>query len=76
MITPLPGPHFGSRHAWFVAWDGVGAHSRVVARLNSLQVWATELAASPRFYGQFLGVELDAEPHQHGGNEALHYDVA
>ena len=50
-------------------------HSRVVARLNSLQVWAADLAASARFYGQFLGLELD-EPHQHSGNEALHHDVA
>ena len=51
-------------------------HSRVVARLNSLQVWAADLAASARFYGQFLGLELDDEPHQHSGNEALHHDVA
>ena len=51
-------------------------HSRVVARLNSLQVWAADLAASAKFYGQFLGLELDDEPHQHTGNEALHYDVA
>jgi len=47
-----------------------------VARLNSLQVWAADLAASAKFYGQFLGLELDDEPHQHTGNEALHYDVA
>jgi predicted enzyme related to lactoylglutathione lyase len=46
-----------------------------VARLNSLQVWTADLAASARFYGQFLGLELD-EPHQHSGNEALHYDLA
>ena len=51
-------------------------HSRVVARLNSLQVWASDLEASAKFYGQFLGLELDDEPHQHTGNEALHYDVA
>ena len=50
--------------------------SRVVARLNSLQVWAADLAASAKFYGQFLGLELDDEPHQHTGNEAPHYDVA
>ena len=47
-----------------------------MARLNSLQVWAADLAASAKFYGQFLGLELDDEPHQHTGNEALHYDVA
>ena len=47
-----------------------------MARLNSLQVWAADLAASAKFYGQFLGLELDDEPHQHSGNEALHYDVA
>ena len=51
-------------------------HSRVVARLNSLQLWVDDLAASAKFYGQFLGLELDDEPHQHTGNEALHYDVA
>lgn len=51
-------------------------HSLVVARLNSLQVWAADLAASAKFYGQFLGLELDDEPHQHSGNQALHYDVA
>ena len=50
--------------------------SRIVARLNSLQVWAADLAASAKFYGQFLGLELDDEPHQHAGNEALHYDMA
>ena len=47
-----------------------------MARLNSLQVWAADLAASATFYGMFLGLELDDEPHQHTGNEALHYDVA
>ncbi|MGN6676601.1 MAG: VOC family protein, partial [Streptosporangiaceae bacterium] len=47
-----------------------------MARLNSLQLWADDLAASAKFYGQFLGLELDDEPHQHTGNEALHYDVA
>jgi predicted enzyme related to lactoylglutathione lyase len=47
-----------------------------VARLNSLQVWAADLAASAEFYGQFIGLELDGEPHQHEGNEALHYDLA
>jgi predicted enzyme related to lactoylglutathione lyase len=47
-----------------------------VARVNSLQVWAADLAASADFYGQFIGLELDDEPHQHTGNEALHYDVA
>jgi predicted enzyme related to lactoylglutathione lyase len=46
-----------------------------VARLNSLQVWAADLAASAKFYGQFLGLALDDEPHRHRGNEALHYDV-
>jgi predicted enzyme related to lactoylglutathione lyase len=51
-------------------------HSHVVVRLNSLQVWAADLAASAKFYGRFLGLELDDEPHQHSGNEALHYDVA
>lgn len=50
--------------------------SRVVARLNSLQVWTADLAASAEFYGQFLGLELDEEPHQHAGNEAPHYDLA
>jgi predicted enzyme related to lactoylglutathione lyase len=50
--------------------------SRVVARFNGLQVWAADLAASAKFYGQFLGLELDDEPHQHAGNEAPHYDVA
>ena len=47
-----------------------------MARLNSLQVWAADLAASATFYGLFLGLELDDEPHRHAGNEALHYDVA
>jgi catechol 2,3-dioxygenase-like lactoylglutathione lyase family enzyme len=51
-------------------------HPGVVARLDSLQIWATGLAASARFYGQVLGLELDDEPHQHSGNEAPHYDVA
>ncbi len=51
-------------------------HSHVVARLNSLQISAADLAASAKFYGQFLGLELDDEPHQHSGNEALHYDIA
>ena len=50
--------------------------SSVVARLNSLQVWAADLAASAKFYGQFLGLEMDDEPHQHAGNEAPHYDLA
>lgn len=50
-------------------------HSHVVARLNSLQVWTADLAASAKFYGQFLGLDLDDEPHRHTGNEALHYDV-
>ena len=50
--------------------------SGVVTRFTSLQVWAADLAASAKFYGQFLGLELDEEPHQHTGNEALHYDVA
>jgi predicted enzyme related to lactoylglutathione lyase len=44
-------------------------------RLNSLQVWAGDLAATATFYGQFIGLELD-EPHQHDGNDALHYDLA
>jgi predicted enzyme related to lactoylglutathione lyase len=51
-------------------------HSGLVARFNSMQVWASDLAASAKFYGQFLGLELDDEPHQHAGNEAMHYDVA
>ena len=47
-----------------------------MARLNSLQVWAADLAAAARFYGQFIGLDLDDEPHQHEGNEAPHYDLA
>jgi predicted enzyme related to lactoylglutathione lyase len=47
-----------------------------VARVNSLQVWAADLAAAATFYGQFIGLELDDEPHRHEGNEALHYDLA
>jgi predicted enzyme related to lactoylglutathione lyase len=47
-----------------------------VARFNSLQVWAADLAATARFYGGFLGLEIDDEPHQHTGNEDLHYDLA
>ncbi len=47
-----------------------------MARLNSLQVWAADLAAAAQFYGQFIGLELDDEPHQHEGNEAPHYDLA
>ena len=47
-----------------------------MARLNSVQVWAADLAAAAKFYGQFVGLELDDEPHQHEGNEALHYDLA
>ena len=47
-----------------------------MARLNSLQVHAADLAAAATFYGQFLGLELDDEPHRHDGNEALHYDLA
>jgi predicted enzyme related to lactoylglutathione lyase len=47
-----------------------------VARVNSLQVWAADLAATARFYGEFIGLDLDDEPHQHDGNDALHYDVA
>jgi hypothetical protein len=27
-------------------------------------------------YGQFVGLALDDEPHQHDGNDALHYDLA
>jgi hypothetical protein len=46
-----------------------------VARLTSLQVWATDLATSARLYGAFLGLELPGEPHRHPGNEALHYDL-
>lgn len=56
--------------------NGWVLHFRLVARFNSLQVSANDLAASAKFYGQFLGLELDDEPHQHAGNEALHYDVA
>lgn len=47
-----------------------------MARLNSLQVWTADLAAAAEFYGQFIGLELDDEPHQHEGNEAPHYDLA
>lgn len=47
-----------------------------MARLNSLQLWAADLAATARFYGQFVGLEMDDEPHQHEGNDALHYDLA
>jgi predicted enzyme related to lactoylglutathione lyase len=47
-----------------------------MARLNSLQVWAADLAAAAKFYGQFIGLELDGEPHRHDGNETLHYDLA
>jgi predicted enzyme related to lactoylglutathione lyase len=47
-----------------------------MARLTSLQVWAADLAAAARFYGQVIGLDLDDEPHQHEGNEALHYDLA
>jgi predicted enzyme related to lactoylglutathione lyase len=50
--------------------------SRAVTRLNSLQVWATDLAASAKFYGEFIGLDLGGEPHRHDGNEALHYDLA
>lgn len=35
----------------------------------------TDLAASARFYGDFLGLALDGEPHRHPGNDALHYDL-
>lgn len=47
-----------------------------MARLNSLQVWAADLVASARFYGEFIGLDLPDEPHQHDGNDALHYDLA
>jgi predicted enzyme related to lactoylglutathione lyase len=47
-----------------------------VARLNSLQIWAVDLAATARFYGQFVGLDMDDEPHQHDGNDDLHYDLA
>jgi predicted enzyme related to lactoylglutathione lyase len=47
-----------------------------VARLNSLQIWAADLAVTAKFYGQFIGLEMDNEPHQHEGNDALHYDLA
>jgi predicted enzyme related to lactoylglutathione lyase len=47
-----------------------------MARLNSLPVWVADLAAAAQFYGQFIGLELDEEPHQHEGNEAPHYDLA
>jgi predicted enzyme related to lactoylglutathione lyase len=47
-----------------------------VARLNSLQIWAADLAAAARFYGQFVGLDLDDEPHRHDGNDDLHYDLA
>ena len=32
--------------------------------------------AAATFYGQFIGLDLDDEPHQHEGNEAPHYDLA
>ncbi len=44
--------------------------------MNSVQLWSADLAAAARFYGQFIGLELDDEPHQHDGNDALHYDLA
>jgi len=47
-----------------------------MARFNSLQIWAADLAAAAKFYGRFIGLELDDEPHQHEGNEAVHYDLA
>jgi predicted enzyme related to lactoylglutathione lyase len=53
-----------------------GATVRDVARLTSLQIWAADLVAAARFYRQFVGLDLDDEPHQHDGNDALHYDLA
>lgn len=47
-----------------------------MARLNSLQIWAADLAASAKFYGGFLGLDLPDEPHRHDGNDTLHYDLA
>jgi len=47
-----------------------------VARLTSLQVGASDLAAAAKFYGEFIGLELSGEPHRHDGNEDLHYDLA
>lgn len=47
-----------------------------MAQLNSLQIWAADLAASAVFYGRFVGLDLGGEPHQHSDNDALHYDVA
>jgi predicted enzyme related to lactoylglutathione lyase len=41
-----------------------------------LQVWAADLAASAKFYGEFVGLDLGDGPHQHDGNDALHYDLA
>jgi len=41
-----------------------------------MQIWTTDLAAAAKFYGEFVGLELDGEPHRHEGNEALHYDLA
>lgn len=51
-------------------------HSRAMARLTSLQVSATDLAAAAKFYGEFIGLDLSGQPHRHDGNEALHYDLA
>src|SRR5262245_63360893 len=68
-----PGQPWGVRER-FPAMDC--ASFPFVTRFNGLQVWAADLVASAKFYGQFLGLELDDEPHQHAGNEALHYDVA
>lgn len=47
-----------------------------MARLNSLQVWAADLAAAARFYGEFVGLDVPDEPHRHEGNNDLHYDLA
>ena len=35
-----------------------------------------DLAVAARFYGEFIGLDLGGEPHQHDGNDALHYDLA
>jgi predicted enzyme related to lactoylglutathione lyase len=55
---------------------GVDVTFRVVARVNSLQLWVADLADAARFYGEFVGLDMDDEPHRHDGNDALHYDVA
>jgi len=38
-----------------------------VARLTSLQVCTTDLAAAAKFYGELIGLDLSGEAHRHGG---------